>query len=550
MPQSVMRLALAGWLTISLALGAANPQATLSEASQRMQAGDYAQVRPLLEALIVEAPRLPEAHNLLGVCLREQKDLQGSAAQFKIAVQLEPHYENAWLNLGSTLLSLRDEAGAIAALNQLLEIDPQSIDGHLSISKVLLMRGNETAAVPHLEKLIELDPHNTFALANAGLIESRKGHLDAAASYFSRALAQDAQSKPLQLALIEVDLKRGQTTEATTLTDRLIHDAQLSQPQKQTLALLLLNNGLTEKGVELVRGDRELSEVFSKAAIVRAKQQYLASKFKDTVKTLNAVGSLRTQDAEYHNLLGLACAETGDVSKASDELQQAIKMEPGNPDRYLQLGLVYLKHHTPALAEIVFEHGLTRMPESAWLWLGLGLSQHLSDNTPRARESVEKALTLDPGLVEGYVVLGDILESDGRFSEASKIFQQAIQKKPDLYIGYYYCGKVALEAGDGQLQQALAFFTKAEALNPDFAEAHFERGRVLEQSGSLQEAIAEYQSSLSKNRNLSQAHYRLALLYRKLGQAQIADNELALFQKTKANSSDTVLRLDYRILQP
>ena len=178
--------------------------------------------------------------------------------------------------------------------------------------------------------------------------------------------------------------------------------------------------------------------------------------------------------------------------------------------------------------KIVFEHGLAQVPDSAWLWLGLGLSQHLGDDTTRAQESVQKALTLDPGLVEGYARRSLICISVTT-----------------------YCAKVALEAGESQTQEALAFLTKAIELNPDFAEAHFERGRILAQSDKLQQAVAEYNTSLAKNRSLSQAHYRLALLYRKLGQTRIAENEFALFQKTKDQEKDaSSIGLEYRILRP
>lgn len=47
-----------------------------------MQAGDYAGARPILEALIARTPQLPEAHNLLGVCLNQLKDPEESIAQF------------------------------------------------------------------------------------------------------------------------------------------------------------------------------------------------------------------------------------------------------------------------------------------------------------------------------------------------------------------------------------------------------------------------------------------------------------------------------------
>jgi tetratricopeptide (TPR) repeat protein len=547
-----MKLLFTAYAAISLLLISANGQTPqLSEASQRMQSGDYLGARAILEALIAQTPQLPEAHNLLGVCLLKLKEPETSVAQFRTAIKLRPQYENAWLNLGSTLFGLQKGTEAVSAFEQLLQINPQSIDAHVALAKIQLSEGKESLAVQHLEKVIQLDPRNTFALANAGLIESRKGNFAKAAGYIGRALAQQPDSQPLELALVELDLKLGKTTEAAAITDRVAQDGALPQPQKQTLAILLLNNGLVEKAVHLIGNDPNLSGSFYNAATARAKQQFVANRFKDTVDILDAISGLRPENAEFHDLLGQALYETGDAKRASDELQQAIRLEPNNPDWYFQLGLVYLKHHTPDLAKVVFNHGLAQLPNSAWLWLGLGLSQNFGDDIAGAQKSVRKALLLDPGLVEGYVVLGDILESEGRLSEAKDVFTQAIEKKPNLYIGYYYCGKVALEAGESQTQQALAFFTKAVDLDPSFAEGHFEKGRALEQSGKLQEALAEYKKSVTLDSSLSQAHYRLALVYRKLGQTRVADNELALFQKAKLKEKDALLqRLDYRIRQP
>jgi tetratricopeptide (TPR) repeat protein len=537
---------------ISLLLISANGQTPqLSEASQRMQNGDYLGARAILEALIAQTPQLPEAHNLLGVCLLKLKEPEASVVQFKTATKLRPQYENAWLNLGSTLFNLHKETEAVSTFEQLLRVNPQSIDANIALAKILMAEGKDSVALLYLENLAQLDPHNTFALANAGLIESRKRHFAKAAGYIDRALAQQPDSQPLELALIELDLKLGKTTEAAALVERVEHRGSLPQAQRQTLATLLLDNGLAETAVRLIVNDPNLSERFYGAALARAKQLFVTNRFKDTVNILEAIRNLRPENAEFHDLLGQALYETGDAKRASDELQQAIRLEPNNPDWYFQLGLVYLKHHTPDLAKVVFEHGLVRLPNSAWLWLGLGLSQNFGDDIAGAQKSVRKALLLDPGLVEGYIVLGDILESESHLSEAKDVFIQAIEKKPNLYIGYYYCGKVALEAGESQTQKALTFFTKAVDLDPDFAEGHFEKARALEQSGKVQEAMAEYKKSLAIDSSLSQAHYRLALVYRKLGQTRAANDELALFEKSKLKEKDELLqRLEYRIRQP
>ena len=52
---------------------------------------------------------------------------------------------------------------------------------------------------------------------------------------------------------------------------------------------------------------------------------------------------------ERHDLLGSIYAEMGDVQKASDELQEAIRLAPADDQRYFRLGMLYLKYRTPSL---------------------------------------------------------------------------------------------------------------------------------------------------------------------------------------------------------
>ena len=53
----------------------------------------------------------------------------------------------------------------------------------------------------------------------------------------------------------------------------------------------------------------------------------------------------------------------------------------------------------------------------------MGLTEHLADQTGKAAASLKKAIALNPGFTDAYVVLGDVLESDNKLEEALPVFQ-------------------------------------------------------------------------------------------------------------------------------
>jgi len=146
-------------------------------------------------------------------------------------------------------------------------------------------------------------------------------------------------------------------------------------------------------------------------------------------------------------------------------------------------------------------------------------------------------------------VLGDVLESDNKLEEALPIFQTAMQKQPELYIGYFYYGKILLKMNDGRLDQAIEALRRAVQLRSEFAEGHYELGQALEHAGRNEQAIVEYEASVERDPNLAASQYRLALLYRKRGDAARADLAMAAFKKAQsAQAGDGVIKkLEYRI---
>jgi Tfp pilus assembly protein PilF len=107
--------------------GAAVPSSSkVKEATDAIQAQDFAKAKTLLEAAIAESPKDPQAHFYLGVALEGLGDSKGAAEKYEAALALDPKLTEASTNLSGVLLDLNDAAGALAAADRGLKTAPKS----------------------------------------------------------------------------------------------------------------------------------------------------------------------------------------------------------------------------------------------------------------------------------------------------------------------------------------------------------------------------------------------------------------------------------------
>ena len=75
------------------------------------------------------------------------------------------------------------------------------------------------------------------------------------------------------------------------------------------------------------------------------------------------------------------------------------------------------------------------------------------------------------------------------------------------------------------LDEAIAQYTEALRLDPNFAEAHNNLGVALRDRGKLDRAIAHYQQALRLNPDFAAAHYNLGIVLKALGRLDEAIKE-------------------------
>jgi tetratricopeptide (TPR) repeat protein len=147
---------------------------------------------------------------------------------------------------------------------------------------------------------------------------------------------------------------------------------------------------------------------------------------------------------------------------------------------------------------------------------------------------LQEALELGAALAEQYPnvplilnILGAVNAGLGRLDQAVASYTKALQIKPDFVQAHNNLG-IALN-DLGRHEEAIASYTEALQIKPDFAGAHNNLGSALKALGKHEKAIASYTEALQIKPDYAEAHYNLGIALNDLGK-----HEQAITSYTKA----------------
>lgn len=116
--------------------------------------------------------------------------------------------------------------------------------------------------------------------------------------------------------------------------------------------------------------------------------------------------------------------------------------------------------------------------------------------------------------------LGNVLQKQGKLSEAVESYQQALKLKPDCVEAHYNLGNVLKQ--QRKLEQAAESYRQALKLNPNYVQAHNNLGNVLKTQGKLEEAVQVYQQALKLNPSYAHVYNNLGNIFQEQGKSEEA----------------------------
>ncbi len=210
--------------------------------------------------------------------------------------------------------------------------------------------------------------------------------------------------------------------------------------------------------------------------------------------------------------------------RAEELCRDYLKQNPGCTDHLRLLGHALMKQNRLAEAEEQLRFGLSLAPDFPQLHEDLGSVLAMQSRFEEAIPELERAIQLQPALPLAHKKLGQALVAVGRGKDADEVFQvyldkdpdrQAIvegiehlrekrneeaiavfrsilQRSPDNVNAMRYLG-AAYKQAKLKLEDAEALLRRATQLAPDFSDAWYVLGSLLQERHKQMEAIAAFE---------------------------------------------------------
>jgi tetratricopeptide (TPR) repeat protein len=187
-------------------------------------------------------------------------------------------------------------------------------------------------------------------------------------------------------------------------------------------------------------------------------------------------------------------------------------------------------------------------PQVRERWNDYGIGLLLQGDLKSAENVFLKVTQMDPAYVDGFVNVARARIQEGEMEAAAEILQKALALNPRLAkTNFFYA--LTLKAA-GKYDEAHKYLQVAVEQYPRDRVVQNTIGRVLFLQRRYQEAVDALHKVLSIDPEDLQAHYNLMLCYQGLGKADEAKREETLYRRFKADESSQAITGPYRQLHP
>ncbi|MEW6263022.1 MAG: tetratricopeptide repeat protein [Thermodesulfobacteriota bacterium] len=156
-----------------------------------------------------------------------------------------------------------------------------------------------------------------------------------------------------------------------------------------------------------------------------------------------------------------------------------------------------------------------------------GMDDYLAGREAAKNRQMDEAIKLytkaiDSGelkekdLAQAYNSRGNAWFDKGDLDQAIADYTRAIEADPKN--GYAYYSRAFAHDHKGQADKAISDFTKAIEINPRDADSYFGRGNAWFDKKDLNKAIADFSKAVEFNPNLADAYYNRAVAYANNGE--------------------------------
>jgi tetratricopeptide (TPR) repeat protein len=451
------------------------------------------------------------AHNLLGIALTGSGQIDEANREFEKALELNPGFYPALKNLAVNELALKQTTDAEA----------------------------------HLEEVLKLAPGDELAHVLLGEIFFAEKQCQPALKHFEKGRGRVVQDAALILHYSQCAFEQGQRKSAETMLDLLPPDDAAAEFQ----AGMML--GRADAYVEAANHFGQARKGYAdpyQAGFNQMLMQIKGHDFQGGIRTGQELLSEGYERAELYNLLSEAYLKGGQLQESLQALRKAAQIDPADERNYLDLSALCENYGNYDLGIQITDIGIRNIPGSFRLYLQRGAIRAGKTELTEAQKDFVFSQTLAPGEPLPYVALAITWMLQGQVPKAVALLSERAKLTPEDFLTHYTLGvalvRSAPEPGSQGEIDALRAFETSIRLNPGYAHAHTQLGKMLLKRGDMDRAIEELEKAIALDPTEEGATFQLARAYHKQGNQARSSELMERFAKLhvqKREDEDTKL---------
>lgn len=224
-----------------------------------------------------------------------------------------------------------------------------------------------------------------------------------------------------------------------------------------------------------------------------------------------------------HDLMSRATQlhQQNQLAQAEQLYRQVLLVEPGHPQALYQWGALALQGGRAEQAVELLSAAVQADRSQPHFHLSLGEAYRRLAQWDSALKSYERAVRLQPSLLDAQASLGSLHLDLGNVSQAIDCFRQVVKLAPENAQVRALLGRALIL--NGEWTDAEACFRRVARMTPGHAQAHYNLGSVLQSQGKLAEAEVCYRQALTLSPHDPPSHNNLGSVLQLRGELAEAE---------------------------
>lgn len=493
-------------------------------------------------------PNDAETYYQRAAMFKMRGDLILALEDYKKAAELLPSKTDAMFEIGIFRFNNENWGTALKDFTAILEQDNEDSLAYTYRAKVHAKMNDFERALRDLAAAVHFDPNNAEAFYQRGCL-LRKVHPRRALQDLSVSLILDNSEKNvkafLHRGILYTDLKRWEDA-IPDFEAALVLDPELASAHVNIGLIYIIKYNNFHKAVRRYTAAIRVDPTYIRAYLCRAEAYHKLKMLQEAMLDYTRVIHMRPDVADYHMARGKLLLEQNKLEFASFHVRQAADLNRGLGASATQQAVVqsFLKNYDQAIE--VLERA-TRSKPVAPLFVLLGKTNMKAKRFEDAIRSFGAAVTIMTPwnfrmempieAASVYFLIGMCHSELSKSLDALAAFNNAIRVNPDYAEAFYQRGLTKMKLNQAK---GIHDFNRALAINPSLFQAFLSRAAYYGMKGRFSKGIMSCNEAIKLQPRSVRAYlYRGALKY------NIKAYSLAVKDSTEAVAIDCKCSLAY-----